>query len=105
MKEKYEWNIVPTIANNEMCSFYFEILRRGFLKKRVVYTGFYIFNRNLEVVISSIYDIGKPPISEKIEHIVKGAEYNSVEHMCMYYADRIFEQFKNEMEENCLRYI
>lgn len=94
MREKYYWNIVPTIANETMCSFSFEVLKRGLLKDKVVYTGFFIFNRELEVITSNQNAFGRQPLNQKLKHIVNGAEYNSVEHMCRLYAEVIFDQFK-----------
>lgn len=95
MREKYYWNIVPTIANEEICSFYFEVVRRRFFfKDKVEYTGFYIFNRHLEIVASNVNDFGSLPLKERLEHIVQGAECNSVEHMCAFHAEMIFDQFK-----------
>lgn len=95
MKRKYYWKIVPTIANEEICSFNFEVVRRRFFfKDKVEYTGFYIFNRHLEIVASNVNDFGSLPLKERLEHIVQGAEYNSVERMCAFHAEMIFDQFK-----------
>lgn len=97
MKRKYYWKIVPTIANEAICAFYFEVLRRRlFFKDKVEYTGFYMFNRHLEIVASNKNDFGSLPLKEKLEHIVKGAEYHSVEHMCRWYAECIFKQFASK---------
>ena len=97
MREKYYWKIVPTIANEEICSFNFEVLRRRFFfGDKVEYTGFYMFNRHLEIVASNVNDFGSLPLKERLEHIVQGAEYNSVEHMCALHAEMIFEQFASK---------
>ena len=95
MKNKYYWEIVPAFANEKICSFNFQVFRRRFfLRDKLEYTGFYMFNRDLEVIISSNMDPGNQP--EELTHILEGAEYNSVEHTCGLFAELIFDQFASK---------
>lgn len=85
---KFDCSVIPTIVGREICVFEFQILYKRFFRKKVIYSGSIIVNRNMET-----WGCGEFVKNPKADEYL-----TRVEHVSRSQAEFIFKAYDLETE-------